>query len=134
MAENPDLYRTFRRCFNEIEGRATVELRGIACGAELQRIGGRVNALRADTACEQQRYVRAFAFRDHRGVGRRQARIHHQDDIVLGDQLLCVGGCLRGLRPVIFDQQLDLFSIDAAGRVDAIDIDAQGIDRGCVGA
>ena len=48
-----DLHRAFRRRLDEVERRLTVVMRGIAGGAELQRIGRRIDALRADAAREQ---------------------------------------------------------------------------------
>ena len=55
-------------------------------------------------------------------------------DVVLREQLLGVGGGLGGLRAVVLDDQLDLLAVDAAGRIDAIDVDAQRVDRRRIGA
>jgi hypothetical protein len=83
--------RILRGVFYESERGAAVVGRRIRGGAELQRVGRRIDFLGTDAAGEQQRHIGALGFGDHRRIGRREARIDHQDHIVLRQQLLGVG-------------------------------------------
>ena len=124
MAEKPILTGAFRRLLDEVERRLAVVIGGIAGGAELQRIGRRVDALRANAAGEQQRHAGVLGFLHDRRIGRRQAGIDDQNGLVLGDQLLGIGGGLRGLRAIVFENERDLVAVHPALGVDAVDIDA----------
>ena len=110
-------HRFLRRLLDEGERRAAVIAAGKGGGAELERLGGRVDFLRADRAHEQQRHIGALRLRHHRGVGGGQAREDQQADIVLGEEPLRVGRGLGRLRLVIEDVELDLPPLDAALRL-----------------
>ena len=47
---------------------------------------------------------------------------------------LALAAALHGSRRVVLQDQVDLLAVDAAGGVDAIDVDAQRLDGGRVGA
>src|SRR4029077_13753832 len=70
---------------------------------------------------------------DHRREGRGQAGVQQQQDVVLRQQLLGVGGRLAGLGGVVRQNEVDLLAGNAAGGVDAIDIEAERVRRRGIG-
>ena len=134
MAAKPIFTGSLADLLDEGECGAAVIGRGERRGAELAFVGRRINILRADRAGEYQRHAGALGLGHDRRVGRGQARVEQQHDIVLGQQLLGVRGSLRRLRRVILDDEVDLLAVDSARGVDPVDIDAKRIDSGCIGA
>ena len=96
----------------------------IGGGAELQRIGRRVGSLWADGAgVVEAARPRALDLNNDQSARRSTtaAGDQHEHRVILGDQLLGVGGCCGGrLAELSINDHLDMLAVDAALGVDGV--------------